>query len=104
MDLVPLITGPSQPVAAGRTITNTVTVQNAGSSASSGTVTVHAYAPVSGGSYSGAGLAGSAPPRACAPPTPRYPPEAPCRRSPSPAPPPPPTPPGWVRARPPRPI
>ena len=42
-------------MAAGGTITNTVTVQNAGGSASSGTVTVHAYAPVSGGSYSGTG-------------------------------------------------
>jgi hypothetical protein len=55
VDLVPLITGPSQPVAAGGTITNTITVANAGSAASSGTVTVHAYAPVPGGSYSGTG-------------------------------------------------
>ena len=55
VDLVPLITGPSQPVAAGGTITNTVTVANTGSAASSGTVTIDAYAPVPGGSYSGSG-------------------------------------------------
>jgi hypothetical protein len=48
-------TCPDDATAAGGTITNTITVANTGSAASSGTVTVNAYAPVSGGSYSGSG-------------------------------------------------
>ncbi len=55
VDLVATIAGPTKPVAAGATTSDSVVVRNTGSAASSGTTTVNVYAPFAHPSYSGSG-------------------------------------------------